>query len=251
LSKTFSLIDVGAHSTAPKNPPVYEAVELDRFKEFLFPHLPHWDKKVALSLDTFRPKVFLRCLKENPHLHWVFNDVSGHLDDEVVSLLEKHPHVSYVLGHNLGGERELAPFHQDFPLEGPVVDSIESFFKEKMKKAPGRVILDPLFGFSKNHQQNWTLLRSLPELILRFPPDQVFLVGISKKSFLRRPFGPHLRSFQESEYLHFHFLVEWMEKLRGRRILFRVHEPEIWKLALKAVNLPIEKNHPIGHNLTI
>jgi dihydropteroate synthase len=229
-----TIIDIGAQSTAPMAKPISIDEEMDRFKRYLLPLLKTWDPHLTLSIDTYRPEVFKWLYSENTALDWIFNDVSGHQDLEV---LKECPNARIVIGHNLCPTRDEAPNHLNYiiPSKENLLDHLESFFKSK--NLSDRIILDPLFGFSKNLDQNLQLLNLLPELIKRFPPEQVFLIGISKKSFLRKSLPKTADPLNDSEYLHLLFLSHFMKELKEHNLIFRVHDPRIWSLASRGTSL--------------
>lgn len=223
-----TIIDIGAQSTAPQAKPISIDEEIERYHRFLLPLLKTWDKDITLSIDTFRPEVFKWLYNENPTLDWIFNDVSGHLDE---SVLNECKNARVVLGHNLCPNREEAPNHLKYTLsaEENLLDHMEQFFKSK--NLSKRVILDPLFGFSKSFDQNMELLKELPQLIKRFSNEQVFLIGISKKSFLRKMLEGTVDPFTESEYLHLLFLNHFTRELKNHCLIFRVHNPKVFSLS--------------------
>jgi dihydropteroate synthase len=229
-----TIIDIGAQSTAPKAKPISKDVEMDRFKRYLLPLLKTWDPHLTLSIDTYRPEVFRWLYNENKSLDWIFNDVSGHQDLEV---LKECPNARIVIGHNLCPNRDETPNHLNYiiPSGENLLDHLESFFKSK--NLSDRIILDPLFGFSKSLEQNLELLHLLPELIKRFSQEQVFLIGISKKSFLRKSLPQSTDPLNDSEYLHLLFLSQYMKELKEHNLVFRVHDPKIWSLASRGSSL--------------
>lgn len=222
-----SIIDIGAHSTAPSAPKVAQDEEIKRWSVFLLPHLKNWNKDLVISIDTYRPEIFKWLYCENPQLQWIFNDVSGHLE---MDILESCPNAQVVLGHNLCPGRESAGLHLNYLPSGDLLNHMEKFFKSK--NLTSRVILDPLFGFSKNLEQNLYLLQRLPELVKRFPPNQEFLIGISKKSFLRNDLG-----ITDSEYLHLLYLTFYLRELKDYPLVLRVHDPKIFKLGRKGFDI--------------
>ncbi len=223
-----TIIDIGAQSTAPQAKPISIDDEIERFSRFLLPLLKTWDKDIILSIDTFRPEVFKWIYFENPNLDWIFNDVSGHLDQ---SVLNECKNARVVLGHNLCPNRAEAPNHLKYTIsaEENLLDHMEEFFKRK--RLSNRIIIDPLFGFSKTFDQNMQLLKKLPEFLKRFSLEQSFLIGISKKSFLRKNLIGSADPLNDSEYLHMLFLSHYMKELREFSIIFRVHDPKIYNLS--------------------
>ena len=238
-----SIIDIGAQSTAPKSKPISQDEEIQRFERYLIPLLQIWDKDITLSIDTFRPEVFKWLYFENPNLNWIFNDVSGHPDFEILNLCKN---ARMVIGHNLCPTREEAPFHLKYTPspEENLLDHMENFFKSK--KLSKRVIIDPLFGFSKNFEQNMKLLIELPNFIKRFPFGQEFLIGISRKSFLRKSLPISDNPMIDSEFLHLIYLSHFLKELKNHPLILRVHDPKIFNLAKIGTTI-IENTSPRGY----
>ncbi len=221
------IIDIGAQSTAPTCKPISQNEEIERFEKFLVPLISTWDGDLTLSIDTFRPMVFKWLYDKNPNLNWIFNDVSGHLEEKI---LEECPNARIVLGHNLCNTREDAPEHMKYilPHDEDLIDSMEKFFKKQ--NLYSRVIIDPLFGFSKSFEQNLELLDKLPELIKRFSLNQEFLIGISKKSFLRKMIPESKNPLEDSENLHQYYLTNFIKEI-DQPVIYRVHNPKIFYFA--------------------
>tara|TARA_B100002049_G_C15864856_1_gene284937 strand:- start:184 stop:603 length:420 start_codon:yes stop_codon:yes gene_type:complete len=75
------------------------------------------------------------------------------------------------------------------PQYNDVVDDINLFFEKAVQRccragiSPGRMILDPGFGFGKTHQHNLALIARLAEFTIHGLP---LMVGLSRKSTLSR-----------------------------------------------------------------
>ncbi len=248
-------LDIGAESTAPMNNPIDESEEWDRLCVSL--DILKNDKVWSgfISLDSYRPKTAFRFFKELKKAGiseslFVWNDVSGLWDDEVEKFLTTFEKARYVYCHNEVPERQKTSHHMDFlaPSEG-LFDHLCHFFrKADLETFSKRVILDPCYGFSKNYQQNWAMIESFPDLLREFP-NQDFVFGISKKSFLRQRFQellakglegelPHFEKsylLEKSEILHSEVLGELRKKLdeeECRRVILRVHDPALVYTAL-------------------
>ncbi len=88
-------------------------------------------------------------------------------------------------------QREQAASHMDFvDLSDGLVQRVMKSFDEciavfSSQGLLSRLALDPCFGFSKSYQQNWELMEKVPEL-LSYYQGLPFLIGISRKSFLKQ-----------------------------------------------------------------
>src|SRR5690554_1151712 len=113
----FDIVDVGAESTAPFNSAIGAKRELARLERFFFPLFSEMeDPKTCISIDSYRPEVFYEVallLRQHwPNCSLVFNDVSGVLDPDLLTLLgDASLDFSYVFCHNLCPARDDAGDH--------------------------------------------------------------------------------------------------------------------------------------------
>jgi dihydropteroate synthase len=179
-------IDLGAESTAPANQSISWRVEWDRLKLYL-PVLKNFSGPI--SIDTYHPETIeeiLRFYQDNgltQELIW--NDVSGKFDHFARDFLSFSPDFRYVYCHNLAPTRELTGQHMDFVDTDLSLESLRDYFGGF--KIP-RIIFDPCLGFSKTYEQNWFLLENFHRLQEITGHDQ-WLLGLSRKSFLRKKFN--------------------------------------------------------------
>lgn len=238
LESGVEIIDLGAESTAPFNDPIRKDEELSRFNELFFKIEKLSELRgVSISIDSYNPSVFeklaARLLGLFPESKIIWNDVSGVYDLETERILEKFPKIKYVYSHNFSPKREETSNHMDYVknITGPeLLNEIKLAFSQVLKKQfSGRIILDPAFGFSKNHEQNIFLLENIEKLIHQFPEGQSFLIGISRKSFLQGLTGLSGRSEKivASEKKHISYLRKIMDKNVKGSLIFRIHGPDV------------------------
>ncbi len=214
-------IDLGAESTAPNNSPISWEEEWERLRRYL-PELRHFSG--VISIDTYHPETIGsvmrfyhdRCLSQE--LFW--NDVSGKFDDHVHDFLKSSEKFSYIFCHNLCPERILTGRHMDFVDENLSLDSLVNFFKPHIKS---RVIFDPCLGFGKTYEQNWMILDHFKDLQEQLEGAQ-WLLGFSRKSFLRKRFGLELSDRDKLDKLHLEVLHSI--KMVGD-VWVRTHRPEL------------------------
>jgi dihydropteroate synthase len=176
------MVDVGAESTRPGAARVDADTETQRVLSVL-PELA--GSGVAVSVDTMRATVALAAIEAGA---FMINDVSGGLADPQMLPAIARTDALYVIGHWRGHSRvmdQLADY-------ADVVADVSRELQVRAKAAtaagidPGRIVLDPGLGFSKNTENNWVLLRHLDVLAaLGFP----LLIGASRKRFLE-PLSP-------------------------------------------------------------
>jgi dihydropteroate synthase len=175
----------------------------------------------------------------------LWNDVSGIIDEKTIAVLREHPESDYVYCHNLAPTRAQTSFHKDFIAPGNLtdfLDHLKAYFQKgldffKKDDLQERVYFDPCFGFSKTLKHNEYLLKNLRALINHFPKEMKWVVGISKKSFLREAIKERRSSSQDwgpVEFLHTGFLSLWFAQLHDHKLVMRVHNPNVFHGALKA-----------------
>lgn len=226
-------IDIGAESTAPFNSAISFEEEIDRYKVILN-ELKSYSSN-NLSIDSYHPETILFLIKELGD-NFIWNDVSGSVDQKVRDILNEHKNLKYVLCHNLAPERELTSSHMDYCQEGLELDELIKFFNEGLKNLPQkRIILDPCFGFSKKREQNHQLLKKMPEFINHFNDHQI-VIGISRKSFLRSAKfekGSN-HALIEAEVKQSLILKEMIQKTHSitknkAQLIFRMHDENIFQ----------------------
>ena len=242
VSQGVQYLDIGAESTAPFNDSITEEEEKKRYKDIFFPAIVSFPTLSALSIDTYRPETFLWVFK---HLrekgfsgNIIWNDVSGVLDEKTLETLE-YSKASYIYTYNRVERREDVGDHLKFVGEKNVFEEVRDYFKRGIEKLSlvlprQKIWLDPGFGFSKNIEQNWDLLKHVPTLLGQFM-EHTFLLGVSRKRFLQSmvAVGSAEEKRRKSEYFHLLLCAEWMRTVPLERFVVRLHDPEI---ALSAMN---------------
>jgi dihydropteroate synthase len=171
------IIDLGGESTRPGAAPVSQQQELDRV-------LPVLEKigDLCVSVDTRRPAVMRAALAAGASM---INDVEAL---EAPGALEavSSGKCAVCLMHKKG---DPATMQRD-PHYDDVVGEVKAYLEQRVKAAvaggvaPGRIVVDPGFGFGKTAQHNLELLRKLSSL-----SDLPILAGVSRKSTLGRITG--------------------------------------------------------------
>jgi dihydropteroate synthase len=166
-----AIVDVGGESTRPE----HEPVELDEEVRRVVPVLERIEG-LPVSIDTSKAEVARRALALGAEL---VNDVTALRGDPVM--------VEVVAETGAG----VCLMHWDKTED---VGAVWRFLDERLRFAvdagidEDRILLDPGIGFGKTMQQNFELVRRLPELVALGRP---VLVGFSRKSSLGRILGDH------------------------------------------------------------
>ena len=173
-----AILDIGACSTRPGSVPPTPEKEYKALHKAcaiarkIVPSLP-------ISIDTYRAEVAERLLDEFGVE--MINDVSGGLlDARMFEVIAKY-RVAYVLTHIQGTPTDM----QRDPHYDNVVQEVAQFFTERVaalrERGVADIILDPGFGFGKNIDHNYALLRNLSAFAMLELP---ILAGISRKSMI-------------------------------------------------------------------
>jgi dihydropteroate synthase len=172
-----TFIDIGGSSSRPGASDVSEDDELRRVipaVEAILKVLP----EANISIDTFRASVARRAIEAGACL---VNDISGgELDKKMFETL-RQLQVPYILMHMRGTPQSMA-LHNRYEN---IIEEIIQYFLQKVyllrESGLKDIILDIGFGFAKNIEQNYYLLRHLDKFrIFELP----LMAGISRKSLI-------------------------------------------------------------------
>lgn len=205
------IIDIGGYSTRPGAQEISVSEEIDRIKpiiERLKIELPH----TIISIDTFRSNVAKEAVISGAD---IINDVSGgNLDDQMFKTVAELQ-TPYILMHMRGTPATM----QSLSQYDDVVQDVYKELNEKCLKLKElgveEIIIDPGFGFAKDVEQNFTLLRGLKTFQQLGHP---LLVGISRKSMIYKSLN-----IESEEALNGTTVLNTFALLQGASIL-RVHD---------------------------
>jgi dihydropteroate synthase len=212
LKEGANIIDIGAASTRPGASEISEEEEIKR----LIPNIKKISKhfpEAIISVDTYRSKIAYEAI-ENGAL--MINDISGGTFDENMFKTIADLNVPYILMHIKGTPGNM----QNNPEYSNVVEDVLRFFKEQLQKLDAfnvtkNIILDPGFGFGKNLDHNYILLKKLETIkALGFP----LLVGVSRKSMINK-----VLETSPNDALNGTTVLNTIALLNGANIL-RVHD---------------------------
>ena len=211
MDQGADLIDIGGYSSRPGADDIPLQEELDR----VIPVIRNVADKfpqVRISVDTFRSEVAEQVLDNGAAM---INDISaGLLDDAMMDVVSKYQ-VPYVMMHMKGTPQTMRSLNQYDDL----ITEIIYYFSERVQRANelgiNDLIIDPGFGFAKNIDQNFELLKRLSHLEhLELP----LLIGVSRKSMVHKTLG-----IKPEEALNGTTALNMLALDRGASIL-RVHD---------------------------
>lgn len=214
-----AMIDIGAVSSRPGADDVSENEEWAR----LFPVLQMLQKyfpDVIVSVDTFRATIAKKAMNEGAS---VINDITGGNDPEMFPVVAAE-HAPYIMMHMQGNPKTM----QKDPQYDDVTKEVMQFFVDRVSSARSAgindIIIDPGFGFGKNVDHNFSLLKKL-ELFKVLGP---VMAGLSRKSVINKTLN-----IKAAEALNGTTVLNTIALMNGASIL-RVHDV---KEAVECVNL--------------
>lgn len=232
LEEGAEIIDIGGESTRPgaivagsstpkKAEPrkmVSEKEELDRVIP-LIQQLKQKRPDAVVSVDTYKANVARTAVEAGAE---IVNDVSAFRWDPNMAKTVAELKCGAVLMHMRGRPEEW----RTLP---PVADIVVLVKRELREWADAammagvkreRIVLDPGFGFGKNFEQNYPLLRRLDEFHqLRYP----LLAGVSRKSFVGRMLARNGHDAPVDQRLYGTLATETAAILKGVHVI-RTHE---------------------------
>lgn len=182
LEEGADLLDIGGYSSRPGATDISTEEECSRVVAAISAVKREFPQAL-ISIDTFRASVAEASVAAGADL---VNDIGGgDLDATMFSTIARLQ-VPYILMHMRGTPQTMAGLNQYENLLKEIID----YFAVKVNKlrvlGVKDIVADPGFGFAKNIQQNFVLLRNLPLLQVL---DVPLLVGLSRKSLLWKSLG--------------------------------------------------------------
>jgi dihydropteroate synthase len=211
LTEGADIIDIGGQSTRPGSTRVSVNEELERV-------IPAIEKVIRefpnafISIDTFYAEVAREAVNAGAG---IVNDISAGSIDPAMFETVATLNVPYILMHMKG---EPSSMHHDTKYND-VFSAVSTFLMDKIAALNALgihdIIIDPGFGFGKNTQQNFTLLKRLREFsIFPFP----LMAGLSRKGMVYKTL-----SVTADEALNGTAVLNTIALLNGASIL-RVHD---------------------------
>ena len=182
LDQGASIIDIGGCSTRPGSELISISEEWIRIEKIIKQSIKFFPK-IIISVDTFRSDIANRALIEGAS---IINDISGGSYDSNMYKVVSNFKAPYVLMHLRGIPKNMM---EKTNYENLMIELLK-YFSKKIKRLKkfgiNDVILDPGFGFAKDYNQNYEILKNL-SLLKKF--NLPILVGLSRKLFVKKKFG--------------------------------------------------------------
>ena len=222
LNNGALIIDIGGYSSRPGAETVDIEEELNRVIpviEKIHKNFPN----AILSIDTFRAKVAKNAIDAGAS---IVNDISAGDDDPEMIATVGSLGVPYIAMHKQGTPKTM----QQNPNYSNVTTEVLDYFIKKIPlyRAAGinDVIIDPGFGFGKNLEHNYSLLKNLAAFKML---DYSILVGVSRKRMINE-----VLNISEKDALNGTTVINTIALMNGANIL-RVHDVKEAVEAMKIV----------------
>ncbi len=212
LAEGAGIIDVGGYSSRPGAADIPADVEMERVIKAVKLIAREFPEAV-ISVDTFRSSVAREAVA-GAGAHMI-NDISGGEADSEMFKIVRELNVPYILMHMKGNPRTM----QDNPVYDDVIAEILRWFGERIFRLRSEgvkdIIIDPGFGFAKNREHNFEMLRRLGDFSVAGLP---IMVGLSRKTMIWKTLG-----ITAGEALNGTTALNTVALLNGADIL-RVHD---------------------------
>ena len=211
ISNGADIIDLGAASSKPGSNLIKPDDEYNLVSNYINELTSNF-KNVLFSIDTYNSLVADFALSKGFSL---VNDISsGRYDKEMFEVLKKY-NAGYIMMHMQGDPLNM----QENPSYQNIIESLISFFKLKIKELEGlgfsNIIIDPGFGFGKNIEDNYEILKKLNLFQTLKKP---IMVGLSRKSMIYK-----VLNVSPQEALNGTTVLNTLALERGANII-RVHD---------------------------
>lgn len=213
IQQGAEILDIGGQSTRPGSERISQEEEWNRIQPVI-KALRSSFPEVWLSVDTYHASIAKNSISEGVE---IINDISfGEDDSEMLSSIQNQD-LTYIGMHKKGDPKIM----QDSPFYQNVAHEVYSYLNEKSRlfqnQGVHNLIVDPGFGFSKNIEHNFELLKNI-ELFktLNLP----ILMGISRKSMIYKTLEitPY-ESLNATTILHTFGLLKGVHILRVHDVL--------------------------------
>lgn len=177
VNEGADIIDIGGMSSRPGAEIISTHEELDRVLPVIEQIKKQYPQQL-MSIDTLHHEVAKQAVAAGVHM---VNDISGGAFDEKMYDTVAALGVPYILMHMRGTPQNMIEKNQYGNLLSDIIKELMANIQKAKSKGINQIIIDPGFGFSKNIQQNFVLLKNLAILkILDYP----ILIGLSRKSLI-------------------------------------------------------------------
>jgi len=211
IEQGADILDIGGQSTRPGSERISPEEEWNRIQPVLIA-LRSTFPEVWISVDTYHSTIARNSISEGVE---IINDISFGEDDSEMLLNIKDKDLTYIGMHKKGDPKIM----QEAPQYDRVSNEVLSYLTKRSQhfqdQGVKQIVIDPGFGFSKNTEHNYELLRNME---LFKPLNLPILMGISRKSMIYKTL-----EITAEESLNATTILNTFGLLNGVHIL-RVHD---------------------------
>ena len=223
LNEGATFIDIGGMTSKPGSREIPVSEELRRVIRAV-ENVSNKFPKAVISVDTYRSKVAEESVNSGAQ---IINDISGgSFDNKMFETIAKL-NVPYIIMHI----NEKPETMQENPEYDDILFEIGYHFSKKVFKARtagiNDIIIDPGFGFGKQLDDNYEILKNLNALMVENIP---MMIGVSRKSMIYKKL-----KISSEQSLNGTTCVNTIGLLQGANIL-RVHDVKEAKQCIEIVN---------------
>ena len=183
LNAGATIIDIGGQSTKPNA----EKISVDEEIKRVIPVIKAMHQKHAdaiISIDTFYSQVALAAIDAGASM---VNDVScGQADAAMIPTVGCMQHIPYIGMHMRGDASTMQKLTNYEDVVAEIISYLQTKKTECNQAGIVDFIADPGFGFAKNIEQNFKLLKNLEQFKTL---DCPILIGVSRKSSIYKTLG--------------------------------------------------------------
>ena len=223
LNEGATFIDIGGMTSKPGSKEIPVSEELSRVIKAV-ENVSNKFPKAIISVDTYRSEVAEESVNSGAQ---IINDISGgSFDNKMFNTIAKL-NVPYIIMHI----NEKPETMQQNPEYEDILFEIGYYFSKKVFKARAAgindIIIDPGFGFGKELDDNYKILKNLNALMVENIP---MMIGVSRKSMIYKKL-----KITSDQSLNGTTCVNTIGLIQGVNIL-RVHDVKEAKQCIDIVN---------------
>ena len=223
LNEGATFIDIGGMTSKPSSKEIPVSEELSRVVRAV-ENVSNKFPKAIISVDTYRSEVAEESVNSGAQ---IINDISGgSFDNKMFNTIAKL-NVPYIIMHI----NEKPETMQQNPEYEDILFEIVYHFSKKVFKAResgiNDIIIDPGFGFGKELDDNYKILKNLNALMVENIP---MMIGVSRKSMIYKKL-----KITSEQSLNGTTCVNTVGLIQGVNIL-RVHDVKEAKQCIDIVN---------------
>ena len=223
LNEGATFIDIGGMTSKPGSKEIPVSEELSRVIKAV-ENVSNKFPKAIISVDTYRSEVAEESVNSGAQ---IINDISGgSFDNKMFKTIAKL-NVPYIIMHI----NERPETMQQNPEYEDILFEIGYYFSKKVFKARAAgindIIIDPGFGFGKELDDNYKILKNLNALMVENIP---MMIGVSRKSMIYKKL-----KITSEQSLNGTTCVNTVGLIQGVNIL-RVHDVKEAKQCIDIVN---------------